>query len=274
LVYVFTHPDLTWQQATLHAGVIVGALNLLPVSPGSLVRGIYVVGLMIKERNFRDYNIAFGLSFLKMIGYLAFPIQMAYRYPDLARFMAAHWATEAVHIVPVFGEKGAWLEHFVFDAFYNFPLTLRRRIRARTAARRERPPRRWHALPVAGAAAGSLWLAGVGWSSWTGRGPEFSGFWWAGGLVPVLAGAAVAAWAGSLPTGRRAVLAIFAGALSGAAYGALLPFVVPAAMAGSKLSIGLAAGRWAVEYLLLFGALSLIGAVIVETRRVRARSDS
>ena len=57
-VYVISHPDLSWQQATLHAGVIVGALNLLPVSPGSLVRGFYVVGLVIKERNIKDYNIA------------------------------------------------------------------------------------------------------------------------------------------------------------------------------------------------------------------------
>ncbi|MBM3312234.1 MAG: hypothetical protein FJY80_12095, partial [Candidatus Aminicenantes bacterium] len=118
VVYVLLHPELSWSQATLRAGVIIGALNLLPISPGSLVRGFYVVGLMVKERNFRDYNIAFGVSFLKMVGYLAFPIQMAYRYPELARFMAGHWATGAVHRVPIFGEKGAWLEHFVFDAFY------------------------------------------------------------------------------------------------------------------------------------------------------------
>jgi hypothetical protein len=139
VVYVLAHPELTWQAATLRAGLIIGALNLLPVSPGSLVRGFYVVGLMIKERNFKDYNIALGVSFLKVFGYLAFPIQMTYRYPDLARFMAGHWANEAVHRVPVFGEKGAWLEHFVFDAFYNFPLTLRRRIRTRAERRAGEP---------------------------------------------------------------------------------------------------------------------------------------
>jgi len=70
-----------------------------------------VLYLVIRERNIKDYNIALVLAFFKYVGYLAFPIQMAYRYPVLARFMAVHWATSAVHIVPVFGESGALLEH-------------------------------------------------------------------------------------------------------------------------------------------------------------------
>ena len=89
--------------------------------------------LVVHERNFKDYNIAVFLSFFKYIGYLAFPIQMAYHYPVLARFMAAHWSTAAAHTIPVFGEKGALLEHGVFSLFYNYPLTLRR-WRARRAA--------------------------------------------------------------------------------------------------------------------------------------------
>lgn len=267
LAYILGHPDLSWQQATLRAGVIVGGLNLLPISPGSLVRGFYVVGLMIKERNFRDYNIAFGVSFLKMLGYLAFPIQMAYRYPDLARFMAGHWATGAVHVVPIFGEHGAWLEHFMFDAFYNFPLTLRRRIRRRAELRKSRPKRRWHA-PLAGiGAAGSLWLAGAGWDALTARGPAFGRFWWIGFLIPIATGIAAAGWAGSLPMGKRVVLAMFAGALGGALYGGALPFVFPSALTG--LALGLAAARWAVIYLLMFGALAIAGALVTETRRVR-----
>jgi len=132
VVYVLGHPDLGWSQATIRAGLIIGALNLLPISPGSLVRGFYVLGLCIKERNIKDYWLALPVSFLKVFGYLAFPLQMAYRFPELARFMAGHWATEAVHVVPIFGEKGAWLEHAAFDLFYNYPLSLRRRIRERT----------------------------------------------------------------------------------------------------------------------------------------------
>ena len=80
-------------------------------------------------------------------GYLAFPIQMTHRYPELAGFMAGHWATEAVHIVPVFGEKGALLEHFAFRLFYNWPLTLRRRL-AEIADYRKKLPSRYFHLPL------------------------------------------------------------------------------------------------------------------------------
>ena len=120
---------------------IVAAIQVIPISPGAIVRGSYVIYMMIKDKSFKDYNIAVFLSFLKMIGYLAFPIQMAYRYPALARFIAAHWATDAVHIVPVFGERGALFEHGVFCLCYNWPLTIRRRMRARAALREKLTPR-------------------------------------------------------------------------------------------------------------------------------------
>lgn len=115
----------------LGAGGILALFQITPISPGSIARGLYAVGIAIYDRSFKDYNIAVFLSFFKYIGYLAFPIQMTYHYPALARFMAAHWATEAVHIVPVFGERGALLERWVFCLFYNWPLTIRRRMRKR-----------------------------------------------------------------------------------------------------------------------------------------------
>ncbi len=118
----------------LGAGGILVLFQVIPISPGSIARGLYAVGIAIYDRSFKDYNIAVFLSFFKYIGYLAFPIQMTYHYPALARFMAAHWATEAVHIVPVFGERGALLEHWVFCLFYNWPLTIRRKMRRRRQA--------------------------------------------------------------------------------------------------------------------------------------------
>ena len=122
----------------LGAGGILVLFQVIPISPGSIARGLYAVGIAIYDRSFKDYNIAVFLSFIKYIGYLAFPIQMTYRYPALARFMAAHWATSAVHIVPVFGERGALLEHWVFCLFYNWPLTIRRRMRKRAEIRSAR----------------------------------------------------------------------------------------------------------------------------------------
>ncbi len=104
--------------------ITVAFFQFFPISPGSIVRGGYVVVLMIKERNVRDYLIAGPLSFVKYIGYLAFPLQMTTSYPHLARFMVARWATQMVHVIPVFGEHGALLEHGVFDLCFNWPQAL------------------------------------------------------------------------------------------------------------------------------------------------------
>ncbi len=272
IVYVVAHPELAWHEATLRAGLIIGALNLLPISPGSLVRGFYVLGMMIKDRNVKDYQIALGVSFLKIVGYLAFPIQMTYRYPDLARFMAGHWATEAVHKVPVFGEKGAWLEHFVFDAFYNYPLTVRRRVRERTALRAGRAARRWHAPVVAAAALAALAGIEAAFARAAGAMPSFGRIWWAAVWVPVLAAAVTALWAGGLPTGKRIVLGMATAAAAGLVYG-LAP-LLPGALLFDGLagaadgSLFLSAARSGTEMLLLFGVLGLAGASFAETRPV------
>jgi hypothetical protein len=272
VVYVLAHPELSWQAATLRAGVIIGALNLLPISPGSLVRGFYVIGLMIKERNFRDYNIAFGVSFLKVLGYLAFPIQMTYRYPDLARFMAGHWANEAVHRVPVFGEKGAWLEHFVFDAFYNFPLTLRRRIRTRAEKRAGEPKRTWTTPLVVLAAAALLGALIAGFAKISGGPLAFRRMWEMGIWVPLIAGAVIARTASGLRMGQRVVRGMIGGAVLGLIAG-IAPHIKTlgsffgTAVVAENVPLGLAIAKSGVGFMLLFGVLGLIGAVIAETRR-------
>jgi hypothetical protein len=127
-IYVMFKYGLTWKDALLKAGAVLLFFQVTIVSPGSLVRGFYVVYLMVRERDWRDYKVAAILSFWKYIGYLAFPIQMVARFPELARFMAGYWATHLVHIVPVFGERGALLEHWVFDVLFNMPISLRRKL--------------------------------------------------------------------------------------------------------------------------------------------------
>ena len=42
--------------------------------------------------------------------------------------MAGRWATEAVHIIPVFGEKGGLVEHMVFDLCFNYTHAFCRRV--------------------------------------------------------------------------------------------------------------------------------------------------
>ncbi|MBT3378122.1 MAG: hypothetical protein HN742_33670 [Lentisphaerae bacterium] len=114
----------TWADATVVFAAILVLFQVTPISPGSLCRGGYVLYLMIRERNLRDYLVAAPLSFVKYIGYLAFPLQMTTTYPRLARFLASRWATSAVHIVPVFGERGALFEHWIFDLAFNVPQML------------------------------------------------------------------------------------------------------------------------------------------------------
>ncbi|MEN7972623.1 MAG: hypothetical protein ABFR47_02190 [Verrucomicrobiota bacterium] len=115
--------------ASLAFAGIIALFQVTPISPGSICRGLYVVGLMIYERNWRDYLVAAPLSFVKYIGYLAFPLQMTTTYPHLARFLVSRRATSLVHIIPVFGEHGALLEHWVFDLFFNVPQITGRHIK-------------------------------------------------------------------------------------------------------------------------------------------------
>ena len=121
MIWLMASGRRDWQDATKVFAYVLVAFQATPISPGSICRGLYVVYLMWREKDFGDYVVAAPLSFVKYIGYLAFPIQMAATYPVLSRFMASRWATSAVHIVPVFGEKGALFEHFVFDMFFNYP---------------------------------------------------------------------------------------------------------------------------------------------------------
>jgi len=214
-IFYITHPDMEpGARAAAVAGILV-LFQVVPLSPGSLCRGLYVVYMVIKDRDFRNYNIAVFLGFFKYVGYLAFPIQMTYRYPAMARFMAGHWATEAVHVVPVFGEGGALLEHAVFGWFYNWPLTLRRRMCLRAELRAQQPSRWWH-VPVwvvLGAAAFGLtqWIV----ASRTGQWPSLRDSWAATLVIPLACGAFITLGARGASFGRRIVGAAVGGVLLG-----------------------------------------------------------
>ena len=257
------HPELTTGQLWARALGILAAFQITPISPGSLTRGLYVLYLVIRERNFKDYNIAVFLGFFKYVGYLAFPIQMAYRYPTLARFMAGHWATGAVHVVPVFGEKGALLEHFVFDLFYNYPLTVRRRMGVLAEHRKKLPRRSWQC--AAAVVVATIVLAAVDllrWR-WTGRAPILWDTWQLSIWAPLLAGAAAAAWAGGWAASRRVILGVFTGLTVALAYTGV----------NNALAVAIGTPRdasqtvWlAVWSAFIFTLLALLGAIVAELR--------
>jgi len=125
-VYAMLAYGNSWAEGMALAAVIFAIFQGTPISPGSIVRGSYVAFMMIKDRDVKNYWVAGIISFWHYVGYLAFPFQMVAKYPDLARFMAGNWATKMVRIIPVFGEKGALAEHWIYDAFFNTPISFRR----------------------------------------------------------------------------------------------------------------------------------------------------
>jgi hypothetical protein len=258
-IYVKMHPELSPLEQVWAATKILVLFQILPISPGSLTRGLYVLYLVIRERNFKDYNIAVFLGFFKYIGYLAFPIQMAYRYPALARFMAAHWATGAVHIVPVFGETGALFEHVVFCLFYNWPLTVRRRMRKRAQMRASVKSRYWHVGLCAAAAALVFGLADSIYLERTKALPNLANIWWLVVLVPLICGVAVTLGCGGAQLWKRIVAAAVCGAVTGAFYMAVSALLVHS---NAVVAVHFVAGcLWRA---FVFSLFSTIGAIVTE----------
>lgn len=261
VIYVLTHPEMPRGQAWAIGLGIIALFQVVPISPGSLVRGLYVLYLVTRERNFRDYNIAVFLGFFKYIGYLAFPIQMTYHYPALARFMAAHWATEVVHIIPVFGERGALLEHWVFCLFYNWPLTIRHRMRKRAQLRASMKPRYWHVGWCAIAAAIVFGAADFAYIRNVGQPPTLKDIWPLAVLVPLICGMVVTLGVAGALLWKR----IVAAAACGAAVGVLYTAVSAILSHSSGIAAGnLAAGcAWRIS---VFAILSIIGAIVTELK--------
>jgi hypothetical protein len=258
-IWNLTHPEATSSERVAVSIFIITLYQIIPISPGSFCRGLYTTVLALYDRNFKDYNIALFLSYFKYIGYLAFPIQMAYHYPALARFMASHWAAIATHIIPVFGERGALLEHGVFCMFYNRPLTIRRRMRKRAEIRAAMQPRYWHVALYAVLGTGIFTIADLNYLDNFGRLPSLRDIWWLTVLVPLLCGAWVTLGAGGTVLWKRIVAAAICGAVAGLLYTAASAVLVYASQTeGQGIAI------ICVWRVFIFAILSTIGAIITE----------
>jgi hypothetical protein len=260
-IYWKMNPHVPDAERMIAVGAILILFQITPVSPGSLVRGLYVVYMMIKDRSFKDYNIAVFLGFFKYIGYLAFPIQMTYRYPELARFMAGHWATEAVHIVPVFGEQGALLEHWVFRLFYNWPLTIRRRMGRIAEVRKALKARYWHTFVYILLGTALLTVADYAYFNYSGVIPGLGDTWWFALIVTVMCAAGITIGAGGAARAVRFVSALLWGILTGIFYTAAKAYFVQ----GLNTITGdlIKDAAWHVFFLAVF---AVFAAVAVEIR--------
>jgi hypothetical protein len=184
---------------------------------------------------------------------------MTKHYPSIARFMASHWATSAVHIVPVFGERGALLEHWVFCLFYNWPLTIRRRVGKRIEKRASIKPRYWH-MPLAAVFGAAVFVAvDTMWFTHEEQLPTLRDVWYFTFLLPVFCGIVVTLAAGGLVLWKR-----FASAtICGLAVGVLGILVTYNTIAVDFLPVAdvIIQGVWRVFAMAIFAT---IGAILAE----------
>ncbi len=106
---------------------------VLPISPGSISRGLYVVWVAWRRKLAARLRIALALSFWRYVGFFSFPLQMVQAFPALSRFAASLWVARLIRLIPHYGKTGGLLEHRIFDLLFNLPLTIGRLRRERTA---------------------------------------------------------------------------------------------------------------------------------------------
>jgi hypothetical protein len=166
-----------------------------------------------------------------------------------------------VHIVPVFGESGALLEHWVFCLFYNWPLTIRHRIRKRIQLRASIRKRFWHIGVCAVAAAVIFGLADVAYLRHAGELPGLKTIWWLSVFLPMLCGSIVTLGCGGATLGER----FFGAAVCGTMVGILYTAVSTMLVFSSGITVGAVITNllWRI---FLFSIFSFIGAVITELK--------
>jgi len=176
-----------------------------------------------------------------------------------------------VHIVPVFGERGALVEHTVFDTFYNCPLTIRRRIQKRQEARASQKPRFWH-VPLL-VMAGSAVLAGMDvlFFQTTGHIPRFGEIWWFALWIPLFIAAFATAGAGGATLGRRISSGVLSGTFIGMIYAVSNTYLRTSwgKDAGESLAFLQNLGQMtaaALWLIFLFTLVAVLGALAAETR--------
>jgi hypothetical protein len=151
------------------------------------------------------------------------------------------------------------LEHWVFCLFYNWPLTIRRRMRRRAEQRASIRPRFWHVPVCAVLAAGIFGLVDHSYFGQNGNLPSLREFWPLVAGLPLLCGAAVSLASGGATLARRVISALVAGvftALLAVCFSALI------VRTGSTNETNLLVlGVWRI---FIFSILSVAGAMASE----------
>jgi hypothetical protein len=138
------------------------------------------------------------------------------RNPRL-REIVSHWATEAAHHLPVFGERGALFERWVFGLCYNWPLTIRRRMNKIAEIRKKQTPNYLHLPFVVGLCGALLISIHQMYHNKTNLLPQQDNLWYLRKVWPfvgpILCGGFVGFLAGGMPMLRRIISSVACGAV-------------------------------------------------------------
>jgi hypothetical protein len=165
-----------------------------------------------------------------------------------------------VHVVPVFGERGALLEHKIFNLFYNWPLTLRNRIQTRWQLRSTLSPRYWHIGLCMIAAVGIFVAADLYYLNRFGELPQLKEIWFVSLIVPLLCGATITLGAGGAVIWNRVMGAIVCAAAVGV-FSTLISAVIGAGDSLGGFSEIAVVCLWRI---FVFTILSVVGLLFTE----------
>jgi hypothetical protein len=122
----------------------LGLAALAPISPSGVLRFVYVLGRLLGELpavlQRRDPGYAPGRLFLarlaallvapwRWIGNLFPLLEISTVYTRLAFVLAEYYAVRLADTVPVYGGPGKLLEFWVFQVFFNLPLSVQYELR-------------------------------------------------------------------------------------------------------------------------------------------------
>jgi len=153
------------------------------------------------------------------------------------------------------------LEHKIFNLFYNWPLTIRRRMRKRSDMRAAMPPRYWHIVLCAIAGTGIFSIVDLIYLDKLGDLPNLRVIWGFAVIVPLLIGIVATSGAGGAPLWKR----IAGAALCGVAVGVLSAIV--SGFLGTHDSIVVSTiainGVWRA---FIFTLVSVLGVLVTEIK--------
>jgi len=161
----------------------------------------------------------------------------------------------------------------VFDLFYNYPLTVRRRMKRLAEVRKNLTARIWHAVPVV-ALAGAFWaLIDMLYVNQFHAAPTLGALWFLAPFPALLVGAEIAKWVRGGTVGTRVKLAAVCGLVLGILAAGVNIMVIRASFTNPSVAISAATGgESAATYALLalawrafwFTIFAVIGALLAE----------